>query len=182
MKQIIVVLVAVLLIASAAMGQNQTQNEQEKMILVKESDLPATVLEQVRMKQQLQSYGEYAGLGREIGTAVNEGLKAVTEQTAKFAETKVGKFTMFIIAYKVLGTDIVQFTIGIPLLMVGLIIFVWSYYKNCIPRRILVSKDKDGNKKWEMVNDAGSDKDSEKFVHAILCALFLCLCVAIIFA
>ncbi len=175
-----IIVVAILIATGWAFAQQTDQ--QEKMILVKESDLPATVLEQVRMKQQLQSYGEYAGLGREIGTAINEGLKAVTEQTAKFAETKVGKFTMFIIAYKVLGTDIVQFAVGIPLLVVGLIIFVWSYYKNCIPRRILIEKDKEGKKRWETVNDSGSDKDSEKIVHAIFCALFLCLCVAIIFA
>jgi len=148
---------------------------------VKESDLPPAVLEQVRVKQQLQSYGEYAGLGREIGTAINEGLKAVTEQTAKFAETKVGKFTMFIIAYKVIGTDAIQFIVGVPLLVVGLVIFVWSYYKNCIPHKVLKSKDKDGAKEWTMVNDDGSDKDNEKIAHAVFCALFLFFCTLVIF-
>lgn len=78
--------------------------------------------------------------------------------------------------------ELIQFAVGIPLLMIGLIVFVWSYYKNCIPRRVLVKKDKEGNKEWETVNDTGSNKDGEKIVHAVFCALFLCLCVAIIFA
>lgn len=53
---------------------------------------------------------KYAAVGRGIGIAVNESLGAINKQAANFAETKVGKLTMLIVAWKVLGEDVKGFT------------------------------------------------------------------------
>ena len=94
-----------------------------------------------------------AGIGKEIGEGVNESLKAITERTAEFAETKVGKFTMFMVAWKILGGDAIQFVVGGFFLLVWLIIWSYSYNRNCITRRVLVNKEKDGHREWEVVNE-----------------------------
>lgn len=83
----------------------------------------------------LQVGRDWAEMGRAIGIATREGLNAVTTETAKFAETTPGKFTMFIIACKVAGADFLRaikgYAIGVPLLIFwawfGYRWFAWSY-------------------------------------------------------
>jgi hypothetical protein len=83
----------------------------------------------------LQIGRDWAEMGRAIGIATREGLNAVTTETAKFAETTPGKFTMFMIAWKVAGTDFLRaikgYAIGVPLLIFwawfGYRWFSWNY-------------------------------------------------------
>lgn len=78
---------------------------------------------------------DWADMGRAIGIATREGLNAVTTETAKFAETTPGKFTMFMIAWKVAGADFLRaikgYAIGVPLLIFwawfGYRWFAWTY-------------------------------------------------------
>ena len=76
--------------------------QNDSMILVKKSLLPASVVAQSELESKLQSVGHMAGMGKEIGIAINDGLAAITDQTNRFSNTKVGKFTIIIIAFKVL--------------------------------------------------------------------------------
>jgi len=120
-------LFALLLFADVAQAQTTTPDT----IVVNKADLPANLLVQLEQKKKMAEVTEnleivsgWAGTGREIGIAVNESLKAVTEQTAEFAKTDVGKLTMFLVAWKVLATDahglisgVLGIIIGIPLLI-----------------------------------------------------------------
>lgn len=80
----------------------------------------------------LQAGRDWAEIGRAIGIATREGLSAVTDETAKFAKTTPGQFTMVMIAWKIMGPDIMSFIrsmkgyiVGIPLLMFWLGFFAW---------------------------------------------------------
>lgn len=58
----------------------------------------------VTAKTQAEAAHQYIGIGRELGEAVNASLSAITDQSNKFANTRVGKFTTLIIFYKVCGS------------------------------------------------------------------------------
>lgn len=80
-----------------------------------QSDLKVAELE-----KKLQTYGNWVGVGGEIGTAVKEGLSAVVDVSEQFGKTDVGKFTMLMIAWKVMGKDIIKIFIGLIFLFIAL--------------------------------------------------------------
>lgn len=151
--------------------------EAEKLITVKASDLPIDLVKRLEEKEKVEKYGGYVGLGKEIGEAVKGSLSALTDETDKFAKTGVGKFTMFIVAWKVIGLGVIRLMFGIPLFFIGTVIFIWSFWKNCIPGSILDEVDKEGNKSYKAIN---LDYRGEfLWGHAICYALFILICSAI---
>ena len=133
-----------------AIAQN-TQPDPNELITVPRHILTKQQINQAEINAQISAAGKYAGLGKEIGFAVSESLSSVTNETAKFSETGIGKVTMGIVVWKILGKDIVGIIIGLPLIFFSLIIITISYFKNCRVRRILVSKTKD-SAVYELIN------------------------------
>ncbi len=171
-KSVLFVLAAIAAFVAPMSGQT-AQNQQPDTIIVRKSDLPPEVLknlesqkELAQMAQKIETYGKWVGLGKEVGVAVNDSLAALTDQSERFGKTNVGKFTMFIVAYKVLGKDAVGVVIGVPLLVVFLVIWVWSYRRTCIQRTILVKSTKD-DKVYERINEDGSARAGYAFVHLV---------------
>ena len=74
-----------------------------------------------------------AGMSREIGTAINESLESITNRSEQIAQTSVGKFTLTVIAYKVMGKSIVKLLVGLPILILILIIFIKWWAKIGVP-------------------------------------------------
>lgn len=107
----------------------------------------------------------YIGMGHEVGVAVNEALGAVTEQAGKFGETKLGKLTMGIVVWKILGHDILGFIWGFLLMLIGTPILVWSYRKY-FARHILIKDGPNKEKEWKVVGGDG-DTDTARFLHAL---------------
>ena len=140
-------------------------------ITVDRSDLPPDLLKQLETKRQIETAGKWAGLGREIGLAVNEGLQALTKTADDFSKTGVGRFTMFLIAWKVVGTDFLQLFFGTLFFLTGLVFFVWSWYINARTRRILV------NGKEELVQPS----EAVQIGHAIWFIAFILFIVIVIF-
>ena len=48
-------------------------------------------IESRKQIQKIQQYGEWVGLGKEIGIAVDSSLASVTDRAAQFADTDMGK-------------------------------------------------------------------------------------------
>ncbi|HEU5114653.1 MAG TPA: hypothetical protein VFT82_02720, partial [Candidatus Paceibacterota bacterium] len=151
---------AMFVIAAPLFAQNNQGNQsQNDTIMVRKSDLPPELVKQLesqrelaQMSQKIETYGKWVGLGKEVGVAVNDSLSALTTQADKFSNTGVGKFTMFLVAYKVLGKDLLGALIGTPLLVAFFVVWIWSYRKNCIERPVLTSESKDGEKKFTVAN------------------------------
>lgn len=64
------------------------------------------------LQKKLDIYGNWVGVGGEVGTAVREGLNAVVDVADKFGKTDVGRFTMILVAWKVIGKDIMRIVLG----------------------------------------------------------------------
>jgi hypothetical protein len=116
--------------------------KQEK-ITVNVSDLDPALVEKIKseqsmkeVRQKINTYGEWVGVGKEIGSAVDGGLTALTKHADNIANTNVGKFTMVMIAYKVLGNDIMGVTFGFIFWFMGTLLFIWIFYKNGINKHV----------------------------------------------
>jgi len=142
----------------------------------------SNAIQSTKISKQLDDYVEWTGKGEEIGkavgNAVNSSLSAITENAEKFANTKVGKFTMFIVAYKVLGKDFIRLIIGIPLIICFLIFLITYIYKNFIPKKILIKKtgeDKDKIKEYCVLPDfqkMNSSVQNQYWLHLFSTAVF----------
>lgn len=181
-----------ILFCSVVFAQAQKNQEQNAVvatkILVDENDLTPEQLAKIKLKQKLQTYGDTARWGHEIGVAVNETLAAVTENTAKFAKTDVGKVAMFLVAWKVMANDVmivgdklIQYIVGIPFLVIGLTVVVWSYRRQCVPRRVLVEKGQGfwlwRSKKYEIYDPSAQQgnlqQDDWVACHAVVAAVIV---------
>lgn len=129
---------------------------QAQTMTVNRSDLPPELLAKLdsqkkvaEVKQTLQTGVEFAGMGKEIGIAINEGLGAVTDQAAKFADTTPGKFTMALIAWKVAAKDSISLVntvlgvvIGIPFLIFVECFYLYMWCHVTKIRKVLKPKEK----------------------------------------
>lgn len=110
---------------------------------------------------KVESYGKWVGFGREIGTAVNETLSALTKNTEDLANTRVGTVAMILVVWKVAGSDMIRagrdllrIPIGIFLEIVLIAFCVWSLRRMVFGHPVLISKAKDGTKTYQWVPGA----------------------------
>jgi hypothetical protein len=132
MKRTILVIILILSMFAVVFSQ-----QQEKTYSVPESQLTA----EQKAKIQISQVSGYAGLGKEIGDAIGGGLHSLNTEVNSFSESPAGKFTMFIIAYKVIGNDFVQFLIGIPLWLIGSMVWAILFYRNVTIRKVVTKKE-----------------------------------------
>ncbi len=155
-KRVVMVLAALMLLTSIGFAQDNTKVVVDKSMLTPEQLAKvqmAQTTEQVQhVAEQVQEVGKFAGVGKEIGEAVNGSLSAITENANKFANTKVGVFTMWIVAFKVLGDNVIRLGLSLICMILFTGIFTWIWGKNFIPRRILSEEiegpDKTKTKKY----------------------------------
>ena len=180
--------VVMLLLATCLWAQSGTIPVQGEMVTVPKSALTPQQLQQVQLNEldkRIQTYGKWVGMGKEIGEAANGALGAVTTNAEQLSQTGVGKFLLFIVAWKVLGKDIIQFLVGVPMLIFGLSVFVWSWRRNCIfPRVVKVTK---GEGKKIVEYDQSEDWDEQqanylRWAHIGMLFLWVLMCMIIIFA
>jgi len=130
---------------------------------------------------KLETAGKWVGLGREIGTAMNESLTAITTTASNFAETHLGKFTMVLVAWKVIGTDFLQLCIGLLWIVIVLVVSFFMY-RNNTDRRVLM------NKRWipeakqfELKYEIKSGDDEFKAASVVILCVGLIAALIIIF-
>jgi hypothetical protein len=182
MKKFFATVMVVLFVVSAGSVFAQQSQQQEEMVVVPKSALTAeqkVMIETQNLERKIQTYGKWVGMGEEVGKAVNGALKALTTQAEDFSKTPLGHFTMFLVAWKVMGKDAVQAVVGLLLLFVGIPVWIWFFRKNCIPHRILIEKSK-GVAKYEAVNTG--NKDEEKWGHVVVLGLYLGISLLVLFA
>lgn len=160
---------------------------QDKMVSVPESQLTEqqkTALKLQQVDTTIEKAHGWVGIGKEMGQAFDSALASLTERSNQFANTKVGKFTMFLVAWKVMGDQaagllnaIVHIVGGIVELAVFLPLFLWSYRRTCLDRKICTSSE--GfflwpKKTYEVVKfDTNDDEDmTQRWVHWVVAGLF----------
>lgn len=168
-------------------GQNSPQTEK---ISVDPADLDPATLAKIKAKQteeelkaKIDNYGKWVGVGHEVGVAVDEGLTAVTKHATAIADTRLGKVTMFIIAYKVIGRDIVGFIVGSILWIVGSIIIIISYFRNASGKKLKNVIYQEDGKTVKEINEEFKEGDSEsQWGHVFIYACLVGVVCAIMFS
>lgn len=90
------------------------------------------------LEKKLQTYGNWVGVGGEVGIAVKEGLSAVVDVADQFGKTDVGKFTLVMVAWKVMGKDVIRIILGLVFLVIITWLFVKVYKNTYVPKRMMV--------------------------------------------
>ena len=89
------------------------------------------------LQGKIETYGKWVGVGGEVGTAVKEGLTAVVDVADKFGKTDVGKFTLIMIAWKVMGQDVIRILLGLLFFTILTIIILKVYRRVVIAHKVL---------------------------------------------
>lgn len=99
----------------------QTPNGPDELVTVPKKYVNAEHLNQAQNQNRVS---QYIGIGKEVGEAVKNGLESVVDVSNKFASTPVGQFTMVMIAWKILGKELLHLVVGIPVYIVLLSLWV----------------------------------------------------------
>jgi len=122
------------------------------------------------------------GWGKEIGEMIKEALMAVVEVAQKFSDTNVGKFTMYMVAWKVMGQDIVRILLGLLFFTTFVTTLILIYRRVVLPRKYMIENPGFLRypKKYEVV-ETGLDSDGIGWVTLLFVVAFL-LCIWITYA
>lgn len=110
-------------------------------------------MQQDAITQKIQTYGRWAGMGKEIGIAASEGLNAVKDFTVDVSKTNVGKTVLFLIVWKVAGIDFIRIILGTFLALISIWLISKSYFRLFATRRLIEKTGWwiFGTKKYEQV-------------------------------
>lgn len=141
MKKIFFIL---LFLAAAIMPQKSWCQQTDRFIRLYRSDMETYcpgLLSDLEKKYgpslgvnpERKSTSQVIGVSREIGTAMNEALSSITKRTEQVANTGVGRFTLYMIAYKIMGKTVLKLLIGLPVLLIFMFLFIRWWKKIGIP-------------------------------------------------
>lgn len=185
MKLLKFILFASLMLAPLGAAAQQSQSDDK--VTISKSQLTKDQLadlDKQALDQKISQYGKWVGVGHEIGTAVNESLSAVTTNAATFSQTDVGKMTIALVIFKVAGKELIALAVGLVFLITFVPLWSWSFYKNCVTRRILLEDNKQTGKRWELINDPAdktTEVDGNRGIHALFLVLIMLIICAQIF-
>ena len=159
------------LLALMPVCAQQSQPSSDETVVVKKSDLTPEQVKKIQSQaitDQLKQYREWSDLGAGIGIAVRDSLTAVKDVAVDFSKTDVGKFTLFMVAWKIMAKDILSmgnqvmgYLVGIPFFIFSMLAVVWSYQRQCMKHRVLVKSSKEG-KEWTIIDpDDALDKKTD---------------------
>lgn len=129
------------------------------------------------LQDRIDTYGQWIGVGGEIGQAVKEGLVAVVDVADKFGGTDVGKFTLVMIAWKVMGKDVIQIFLGLVFFAVLTIILIRVARRTIQTRKVLIKRTPNGfwkrpTKEYETI-DSKLDGEEQLWLSIVLIVGFL---------
>lgn len=104
-------------------GLSETQKAELALKIAQLKEQTAASTEVVgEAKELLESISKFEGIGRETGIAVREALMAVTDVADKFAGTDVGRITIILVVWRVIGEDVLGLLFGIVVMPIGIYI------------------------------------------------------------
>lgn len=124
------------------------------------------------LEKKVATYGKWVGVGNEVGIAVKEGLLAVVDVSDQFGKTDVGKFTLIMVAWKVMGKDVIRILLGLIFIFIITIMFFKTYRNTFKPKKIMI-EDKGWlkEKKYDIIKPNLS-WDGVVFVKILFLALY----------
>lgn len=120
MKRFLTTIVAMLLSVATFSQVTISDTDYQKLPIETKAQIEKLTTEKA-IKGEIKEVSEYASLGKEIGIAVNETLKAVEDSAVRISESDLGHTAISIVVWKLLYKEIA----GVVL---GMIFFVISIY------------------------------------------------------
>lgn len=168
-----------LVLCAVAFGQ-QASSDGDKLITV-----PQKYVSAEGMQHQSDGNGavvdqimKWKGIGQEIGIATRESLNAVVDVAEKFGTTNVGHYVMFLVAWKLVGKDMLSLIFGIPIWFFGVAIWVWLLKWFFVGKRVLVKYDEiTKTKYYEMTHYKFDSSDARSGCAWALGAFIVAWCV-----
>lgn len=77
----------------------------------------------------VDSMGEYAELGKKYGIALSEVAKSVGTTVNELAQTPVGKFMLVMVAYRVMGDDLIGVVGGVVWFTTMIPIWIYMFHR-----------------------------------------------------
>jgi len=170
MKRIILMLLCL----AAPLAAQQT----DSLVTVPASMLTAAqraTIDEQSLNARMKAYGQWVGLGKEVGEAVNGSLSAVTAQANNFANTNVGKITVALVVWKVIGWQATQLVVGCVLFVVFLICWQWAFRKLALDHSVLIKINADKSKEYRIIE--GDDKWKVGMWVSFFIGISICLLV-----
>lgn len=117
--------------------------------------------------------------GEGVGIAINAGLESLSEHSQILAQTDLGAHTIFLISWRVIGSEMVHIGPGLLWFLVGLGFILWSAWNHCRLRRVCTEQYETGApKEFEVVQPSGE----VLWAHAGVLALHIVITTFIIFS
>lgn len=123
MKRFITFLLTLIVAVSSFAQVTISQEEFNSLPDSIKTEIQKSKLE-AQAQETLKKGSAYANLGKEIGVAVNETLKAVEASAVRISKTELGQTAIFILKWKLLYKDILGVVIGSIFLIMGISILV----------------------------------------------------------
>jgi len=159
----------------------QDKPDGDKLVTVPQRYVSA---EGLAHSQDGESVSKWIGIGREIGIATKEGLGAVVDEANHFGNTRVGNFVLVMVAWRIIGHDLLRIVLGIPCWIAGVMLWIWSYRRFFIGYRVL-SKREGKLKEWTLIPAykfaTGDARMGSGVLHAVMLACWCAAWIAIIF-
>lgn len=115
-EEVFVLMLAILWMSVAAFSQiTISQEDYDKLPSDTRTQIEKITTEKA-IKGEIKEVSEYANLGKEIGVAVNETLKAVEDSAIRIAESDLGQTAITIVVWKLLYKEIAGIVVGTILL------------------------------------------------------------------
>jgi len=143
----------------------QEDKTKEEMVLV-----PKKYVSTEGLTHTQTSKSEWIGIGREIGIATREGLDAVIGSAEKFGTTKVGTFIMCMVAWKIIGKDLLGIVLGVPIYIMGLVIWWWAVKRLFLGYKVLDREE--GKAKTYKIERYKFNGNDARFGAGIICTLY----------
>lgn len=172
MKRVLVLLSLIMFVAISTQAQTQTPSKvgnpeaylSPEQLAKYQADMKIAELE-----KKLETYGKWVGVGGEVGTAVKEGLMAVVDVADQFGNTDIGKFTLVMVAWKVMGKDVVRIALGLVFFIVAVFMLFRIHKRSFSVRRICIENPGFFKypKKYQVI-EPDSNWEGFNFVKSIL--------------
>lgn len=158
-------------------AQTTTPNPTDYM----SEDARAAYVQDLQIDKQLEQIEDIGKLLKKdnLGKTINESLMGVVESANEFGKTEVGKFTMVLIAWKVMGKDVIRIVLGIIFLIMFTWLLIYSFKRTCIERRVTTKRTNPGfmrypkEKEYKIIEPLFGDGEGLGAIRLIHLGLFL---------
>ncbi len=186
-------LVAMLFLGSLTFAQETAApaNKPQEVVVRIQQDAPPPA------QPVAKKANEWVEMGTNMGAAVGSAAKAILHETKdatfgkdvsvvdgidKFSKTDAGRFTMLVVAWKVMGNDaltlldrVKNVVIGVPFLIGWTVLFIWFYRRNFMVYSVLSKAEGpwwDKTKTYVKVNDDGDWSDAKQMGAAFTTIIY----------